>query len=225
MNPKTAYIGFDCETTGISPHAPENAGLLEIGMIAYDADLTELDAFSSLVRSPAATAHRAAGVGDFITDLHTDNGLFADLDAAEEPLELGDVEASALDFMETYSGWGTPPMLGSSITLDRVFLAAEMPRLLSKFHYRSVDATSLAQAAAITAGIDLAGLYSHSRAAHAHAWANPGMSLVDAAKATRPNDDVETPAAGSGAHRVLYDIRHSAALIAVTLHHLRGRDN
>lgn len=216
------YLGFDCETTGISPHAPEGAGLLEIGLVAYTADLTEIDQHTSLVCSPAAADHRGRGLSPFVAEMHDTNGLFAELDDADPSgLGLGEVEAGALDFVGRHFGDVKPLLLGSSITLDRTFLAAEMPALLAAIHYRSVDATSLAQAACHTAGVDVADLYNHSRAAVAFMVGNPGVSLVDAAARTAPSDGADIDDNGA-AHRVLHDIRHSAGLVAVTLHHLRN---
>lgn len=157
--PTIAYLGLDVETTGIDPHAATPAGILEVGMIAYTADLQPVAAFSSVVASPAALAHRAAGVDPFVEQMHTASGLWDELDEANRAeITPERVQQAALDWMEAANIPRGLPMLGSSVTLDRAFLAAEMPELLAAFHYRSVDASSLCLAATITAGVDDADL-------------------------------------------------------------------
>lgn len=153
--PTIAYLGLDVETTGINPHGSPAAGLLELGMIAYTADLQPVAAFSSLVASPVALAHRETGVCDYVDQMHTANGLWEEIDAAAHTeITPEKVQQAALDWMTSSNIPHGLPMLGSSVTLDRNFLAAEMPELLAAFHYRSVDASGLRLAATVTAGVD-----------------------------------------------------------------------
>lgn len=153
--PNIAYLGLDVETTGTDPHGSPAAGLLELGMIAYTADLQPVAVFSSLVASPVALAHRETGVCGYVDQMHTANGLWEEIDAADHTeITPEKVQQAALDWMTINDVPRGLPMLGSSVTLDRTFLAAEMPELLDSFHYRSVDATGLRLAATITAGVD-----------------------------------------------------------------------
>ena len=52
-------------------------------------------------------------------------------------------------------------MVGNSITFDRDFLHVEMPKLLARFSHRSLDATSVVEAAAL-AGADPAKIREHA---------------------------------------------------------------
>lgn len=141
------YLGLDVETTGLDPYT-EGAALLEVGLVVFDENLDVIDTWTSLVYSDKADAHRREGMVHVVRDMHEENGLWAELDAADRDLITPDqVESKALEWLERS---GVPKgllMVGSSITLDRAFLAAEMPTLLSYFHYRSLDATSVMAAA------------------------------------------------------------------------------
>lgn len=147
---RAAYLGFDAETTALTPkkfaHDGEQGGILvEIGMVAYNKHLQPLAQFSRLVNAEASLADRAAGhVNAVVEKMHTDNALWHDLATVDNPADTtpAAVEAAAIEWVDS-NGFSNLPMLGSSITLDRMFLAAEMPALLDKFHYRSVDATTL----------------------------------------------------------------------------------
>ena len=143
------YLGFDAETTGIDP---DTGILLEIGMIAYDHTLTPINSWSSLVNADRHSAERATGiVPEAVEEMHTTNGRWHDLATAEGDTTPATVEAKALAWIND-NGYAGLPMLGSSITLDRSFLNAEMPKLLAAFHYRSVDATSLCLVSENTVG-------------------------------------------------------------------------
>ena len=143
------YLGFDAETTGINP---ADSILLEIRMIAYDDQLRPLESWSSLVNADSYADYRANGsVVDVVDEMHTKNGLWDDLAHATEDTSSAAVEALALAWIKEHN-YHRLPMLGSSITLDRSFLSAEMPQLLDAFHYQSVDATSLCLLAENTVG-------------------------------------------------------------------------
>lgn len=147
---RAAYLGFDAETTALTPKKfardGEQGGILvEIGMVAYNKRLQPIAQFSRLVNANASLTDRAAGrVNAVVEKMHTDNSLWHDLATVNNPANTtpAAVESAAIEWVES-NGFSNLPMLGSSITLDRMFLAAEMPALLDKFHYRSVDATTL----------------------------------------------------------------------------------
>lgn len=187
-----ALLGFDCETTDLDPHAAPPAGLLEVGLVAFTADLQPICEWSSLVVSPAAMGQMAVEqVPKVVNDMHTENGLFDELAELLETAPVGlftpaAVEQRAMSWMAENDIPRGLPMLGSSVTLDRAFLAKEMPALLDAFHYRSVDASSVRLAAEVVAGVT-----------------------------------VDVPE-GPPAHRVIADIHASAALVRATLDAVRG---
>lgn len=140
---------IDVETTGLDP-AREH--LLEISLILTDNELNPVaDPVSVLIDPSVEDVHPDYKVGsdiartvdDFIRDMHTSNGLFADLDAG---LGVAPDEADGLiaDAISAAAGEGGKPLLaGNSITLDRNFLEAQAPRTYAALHYRSIDVTSI----------------------------------------------------------------------------------
>lgn len=140
---------IDVETTGLDP-AREH--LLEISLILTDNELDPVaDPVSVLIDPSVEDVHPdykvgsdiARTVSDFIRDMHTSNGLFADLDAG---LGVAPDEADGLiaDAIDAAAGEGGKPLLaGNSITLDRNFLEAQAPRTYAALHYRSIDVTSI----------------------------------------------------------------------------------
>lgn len=140
---------IDVETTGLDP-AREH--LLEISLVLTDNSLDPVaDPVSVLIDPSAEDTHPDYKVGsdiartvdDFIRDMHTSNGLFADLDAG---LGVAPDEADGLiaDAISAAAGEGGKPLLaGNSITLDRNFLEDQAPRTYAALHYRSIDVTSI----------------------------------------------------------------------------------
>ena len=136
-----AFIGLDVETTGLDAHFDI---ILEIGMVAFDRNLKPLGAWSSVVqhRDDHIAIRR---MGDVVQTMHRDSGLWADLvDGMGKP--PSNVNLEARRFIERWTDKKLP-MLGSSVTFDRSFLARGMPEVLEKFHHRSLDATSVKLAA------------------------------------------------------------------------------
>ena len=140
---------IDVETTGLDPL---QEALLEISLILTDNELNPVaDPVSVLIDPSVEDIHPDYKVGsdiartvdDFIRDMHTSNGLFADLDAG---LGVAPDEADGLvaDAINAAAGEGGKPLLaGNSITLDRNFLEAQAPRTYAALHYRSIDVTSI----------------------------------------------------------------------------------
>lgn len=140
---------IDVETTGLDP---DREYLLEISLILTDNELNPVaDPVSVLIDPSVEGVHPDYKVGsdiartvdDFIRDMHTSNGLFADLDAG---LGVAPDEADGLiaDAINAAAGEGGKPLLaGNSITLDRNFLEAQAPLTYAALHYRSIDVTSI----------------------------------------------------------------------------------
>lgn len=153
---QTTYIGLDLETTGLDPDAHD---IIEVGMIAFDDQLGEVASFTSLVYSTGADYYRFTDIDDVVYRMHDDSGLWDDIDAhldteGADDISPGAVEARALEWIDSLDlAVPKPMMVGNSITFDRTFLAAGMPRLLARFSHRSLDATSVIEAAAL-AGAD-----------------------------------------------------------------------
>lgn len=132
---------LDTETTGLDE---TNGHLLEIAIIITDNELNEIaEPFSQIVRP--ATVQWKSVMNDFVTDMHTVNGLIAAIDDGEGAPRL-QVELDAVNYIHCHCGTEFKPMLaGNSITFDRVWTAHHTPALLAALHYRSIDVTSLDQ--------------------------------------------------------------------------------
>src|SRR5699024_9051644 len=107
-------------------------------------DLNEVAEPFSMVIQPVDPAWKD-DMNDFVTTMHTDNGLIAEIDAGAGAPIVG-VEAAAVRYLQAFCGTESKPLLaGNSITFDRNWLALHMPKLFAAFHYRSIDVTSIDQ--------------------------------------------------------------------------------
>ncbi|MCK2199183.1 hypothetical protein [Corynebacterium callunae] len=131
------YIGLDIETTGLDPH---NDLILEVGIAIFDECLRLIEGISLVVDTDFG--HPAfVSMDQVVVKMHTESGLMNDL-TSHDIWDLELVEALCLRFIEDEDAAGLP-MLGSSVSFDRSFLAEHMPNLLAKFSHRSLDATSV----------------------------------------------------------------------------------
>jgi oligoribonuclease (3'-5' exoribonuclease) len=140
-------IFLDLETTGLHPNAP-GADILEIGMLAVEVpSFREINAWSSLVVELDRLSDLQRGADDYVRKMHTENGLWADLEAAvvasrkpggRLPRYL-DVQQAALAFYNKHASGRRVYLCGAKPSFDRGWLDAKMPQLAKKFHYRDFD--------------------------------------------------------------------------------------
>lgn len=133
---------IDIETTGL-PELSERKvyehKILEIAIVVTDTYFRLVDSIQLVI------AHDAEIVNicdEYVRNTHTENGLFEDCMRSE--LTLSEAQAQCVEFLKR-SGVpkGQSPLCGSSIFLDRAFIAAQMPILSEYLHYRSLDVTSV----------------------------------------------------------------------------------
>jgi oligoribonuclease (3'-5' exoribonuclease) len=153
---RVAYVVVDMETTGTDV----NFDLpLELGLGLFDGELNELAMNSWLIRPDYGWRERLE-VNHFVKDMHTKNGLIADIEALPEFYYETDAEGKQHQLtydmpMVSFQAWqwlaetcglasGEFPMTGSSIgALDRPFLKDYLPSVHGFFTYRSIDVSSL----------------------------------------------------------------------------------
>ena len=129
-------IWIDCEMTGLSL---ENDVLVEIAVLATDADLNLIgEGVDVVIR---ADSKQLNGMSEFVTQMHTTSGLITEIPngitcAAAEELILSYLESSGIRP-------GKSPLAGNSVSVDRNFIARDMPRLTEFLHYRTVDVSSI----------------------------------------------------------------------------------
>lgn len=129
-------VWIDCEMTGLDPKFDE---IVEIACIVTDAELNELDEGITLVVKPGEESF--AGMDDFVVNMHTVSGLIEEIPLG---IALADAEQQVLAYVKTHVPEARKaPLAGSSVYVDRGFLANYMPELDSHLHYRLVDVSSV----------------------------------------------------------------------------------
>lgn len=77
--------------------------------------------------------------------LYQDSGLIPSIVAST--VTEAEAEARVLAFISAYVAPGSSPLCGNSVTYDRIFLKARMPKLNAYLHYRHIDVTALKELA------------------------------------------------------------------------------
>ena len=121
----------------------ESDVLVEIAVLVTDADLNLVGEGVDVVIRADAT--QLAGMNEFVTQMHKSSGLITEI-------PNGITASSAEDLILTYlqtSGVqpGKSPLAGNSVSVDRNFIARDMPRLNEFLHYRTVDVSSIKELA------------------------------------------------------------------------------
>jgi oligoribonuclease len=133
-------IWIDLEMTGLDT---VNDHILEIATIITDSDLR------LIAEGPTFTIYQDREVlermGDWCQKQHRKSGLLERV--SKKGVSLHIAEKGTLDFIAQYVASGVSPMCGSSICQDRRFLAREMPKLETYFHYRHIDVSTLKELA------------------------------------------------------------------------------
>ncbi|MCF8530536.1 MAG: oligoribonuclease [Candidatus Nanopelagicales bacterium] len=139
-NTNQRLVWIDLEMTGLSV---DNDEIVEIAAIVTDAELTELDAGISLVIKPSQEALN--NMDDFVTGMHKDSGLMAELDSG---ITLEAAQTQVLEYIKSHVPEPNKGHLaGSSVYVDRGFLAKYMPDIDQHLHYRLIDVSSIKELA------------------------------------------------------------------------------
>ncbi len=129
-------VWIDLEMTGLNPAYDE---IVEIACIVTEADLTELDEGISLVVKPNDAP--LATMDEVVVNMHTASGL---IDEIPLGTTLEDAQQQVLDYITKHIPEARKaPLAGSSVYVDRGFLAAYMPAIDQHLHYRLVDVSSI----------------------------------------------------------------------------------
>jgi oligoribonuclease len=134
-------VWIDCEMTGLSI---ENDVLVEIAAVVTDGDLNELDEGISIVIRPEdmTTLDRMEEV---VVNMHTSSGLLPLIPLGSS---LEDAGAAVLSYVKGHVPEPRKaPLCGSSVYVDRMFLARDLPDLDDYLHYRLVDVSSIKELA------------------------------------------------------------------------------
>jgi len=134
--PNGRMVWIDCEMTGLDPQSDE---LVEIACIVTEADLTEIDEGVSIVIKPGDEP--LANMDEVVVKMHNESGLIHEI---PNGTTLDDAQTRVLDYVKQHiPDARKAPLAGSSVYVDRTFLARYMPDLDDHLHYRLVDVSSI----------------------------------------------------------------------------------
>jgi oligoribonuclease len=140
MGASDRLVWIDLEMTGLST---EHDQIVEIACIVTESDLAEVDAGISLVIKPDDAP--LAAMDPVVVKMHNDSGLIHEIPSG---IELADAEAQVLAYVKKHVPEARKaPLAGSSVYVDRGFLARYMPGLDAHLHYRLVDVSSIKELA------------------------------------------------------------------------------
>lgn len=138
MSQELYAVGIDVETTDLDL---DTLDLLEVGLIAYDGNFMQIDEVSITIHHDLNDLR----MNGTVAMMHSTNNLLEDVQKSDADVQQA--EAFLCKWLDKYldsNGLDHKPyVLGSSITFDRNVLAKHMPKLYSKLHYRSIDATTI----------------------------------------------------------------------------------
>jgi len=129
-------VWIDCEMTGLDL---DRDALVEIACVVTGPDLEPLDDGIDVVIHTSEDS--LAQMSDVVRTMHTESGL---LPLISDGVELAAAEEEILDYVRGHVPEPRKaPLGGSSVHVDRMFLARDMPQLLDHLHYRIVDVSSI----------------------------------------------------------------------------------
>ena len=121
----------------------ESDVLVEIAVLVTDSELNLIGEGIDLVIK--ASPEQLAGMNEFVTQMHTSSGLITQIPSG---INVEAAEDAILAYLEsTGTAPGKSPLAGNSVSVDRNFIARDMPRLTEYLHYRTVDVSSIKELA------------------------------------------------------------------------------
>ena len=129
-------VWIDCEMTGLDPTSDQ---IVEIAAIVTESDLTELDQGITIVIKP--DDEPLANMDEVVVKMHNESGLIHEI---PNGTTLEDAQTRVLEYVKGHIPEARKaPLAGSSVYVDRMFLANYMPDLDAHLHYRLVDVSSI----------------------------------------------------------------------------------
>ena len=120
-----------------------NDALVEIAVLVTDSDLNVIGEGIDVVIH--ASAEKLAAMNEYVTQMHTTSGLITEIPNGMSASQAEDAILAYLESTGTVAG--KSPLAGNSVSVDRNFIARDMPRLSEYLHYRTVDVSSIKELA------------------------------------------------------------------------------
>jgi oligoribonuclease len=149
--PSATFLALDLETTGLDPELDQ---ILECAAVVCGEDLRpyardDLEFSYERVLTLNDRARRRLVANEFVTNMHTANGLLVACEAAEGRsgyITAGTPHELAFDLIKIIDSFdwteGKPILLGSTIRFDYSFLRVHCPEVAARFHHRQLDVTA-----------------------------------------------------------------------------------
>lgn len=135
-NGNDLIVWVDCEMTGLSLETDE---LIEIAVVITDGQLNELDSGIDLIIKPSAASLES--MIEIVKEMHTSSGL---LDELPKGMDLKTAEAQVLAYVKQHVPEPRKaPLAGSSVYVDRGFIARDLSNFDQHLHYRLIDVSSI----------------------------------------------------------------------------------
>jgi oligoribonuclease len=133
-------IWIDCEMTGLDLRTD---ALVEIAVLVTDSDLNVIgEGVDVVIR---ATQAQLDAMNDFVRQMHTSSGLITEIPSG---ISLSVAEEKILEYLKSAGTEpGKSPLAGNSVSVDRNFIARDMPKLNEYLHYRTIDVSSIKELA------------------------------------------------------------------------------
>jgi oligoribonuclease len=133
-------IWIDCEMTGLDLG---NDALVEIAVLVTDSDLNVIgEGVDVVIR---ATQAQLDAMNDLVRQMHTSSGLITEIPSG---ISLSVAEEKILEYLKSVGTEpGKSPLAGNSVSVDRNFIARDMPKLNEYLHYRTIDVSSIKELA------------------------------------------------------------------------------
>ena len=133
-------IWIDCEMTGLDLATD---ALVEIAVLVTDSELNVIGEGVDVVIQ--ATQDQLDAMNEFVTNMHTTSGLITQIPSG---ISVSAAEEKILEYLQA-SGTepGKSPLAGNSVSVDRNFIARDMPKLNEYLHYRTIDVSSIKELA------------------------------------------------------------------------------
>lgn len=129
-------IWIDCEMTGLDT---QKDVLVEIAVLVTDSELNVVGEGVDVVIK--ATDAQLAAMNEYVTEMHTASGLITEI---PNGISLEEAEQKVLAYLtESGATEGKSPLAGNSVSVDRSFIARDMPALNNFLHYRTIDVSSV----------------------------------------------------------------------------------
>jgi oligoribonuclease len=129
-------IWLDMEMTGLDP---EKERIIEVAVVVTDAQL------EVVAEGPVLVIHQSDelldGMDAWNKGTHGRSGLIDKVKAST--ITEAQAEEQLLAFLSQYVPPGKSPLCGNTISQDRRFMFAYMPRFEEFFHYRNLDVSTL----------------------------------------------------------------------------------